>query len=111
MEPGNEPLTVVRVAEVFGDGGADDGRRLCDLIRPALAAGREAELDFAGVESLTEPFLEAAVARLLEDVPFDDLVHRLIVSNMTVRDVQGLRYVLERARGGDNDVGPSGEPC
>ena len=50
------------------------------------------------MEALTEPFLEAAVGRLLDDVPFDDLLHRLIVSNMTVRDVQGLRFVLERAR-------------
>lgn len=98
METGNEPLTV-RVADLIGDGGAEEGRRLHDLIRPALAAGREVELDFAGVAAVTEPFLEAAVGRLLEDVPFDDLLHRLIVSNMTVRDVQGLRYVLERARG------------
>ncbi len=108
METGNEPLTVVRVAEFVGDGGADEGRRLCSLIRPAIVAGREVELDFAGVNELTEPFLEAAVARLLEDVPFDDLLHRLIVSNMTVRDVQGLRYVLERARDDDDDC-PIGE--
>ena len=109
METGNGALTV-RVAGIIGDGGAEDGRRLHDLIRPVLAAGREVELDFAGVEGVTEPFLEAGFHRLLEDVPFDDLVHRLIVSNMTVRDVQGLRYVLERARGGDSDVCPSGEP-
>ena len=55
---------------------------------------------------LTEPFLEAGFGRLLEDVPFDDLLHRLIVSNMTVRDVQGLRYVLERARGGRGRLPP-----
>ena len=102
METRNEPLPVIRVAEVIGDGGADEGRRLCDLIRPALAAGREVELDFAGVEAVTEPFLEAGFGRLLEVVPFDELVHRLIVSNMTVRDVQALRYVLERARGDDD---------
>ena len=104
MESGNEPLTVVRVAEFVGDGGVDEGRRLCDLIRSALAAGRKVELDFAGVEALAESFLEAAVARLLDDVPFDDLLHRLIVSNMTARDVQRLRYVLERARGDEDDA-------
>jgi hypothetical protein len=99
METGKEPL-VVRVADLIGYGGgdADAGRRLNDLIRPALVAGREVELDFLGVDALTEPFLEAAVAGLLDEIPFDDLLCRMIVSNMTVRDVQGLRFVLERAR-------------
>lgn len=101
METGSETL-VVKVADLIGGGGADEGRRLNDLIRPALAAGSEVELDFAGVSAVTEPFLEAAVAGLLDEVPFEDLLRRLIVSNMTVRDVQGLRYVLERARGDDD---------
>ncbi len=92
----DSPLLVVRVAEFGGD--ADGGRRLNDLIRPPLVDGREVELDFLGANALTEPFLEAAVAGLLDEIPFDDLVRRLIVSNMTVRDLQGLRFVLERAR-------------
>ncbi len=96
METGNEPL-VIRVAELIGDGGAEGGRRLNSLIRPALAAGGEVELDFLNVDAVTEPFFEAAVENLLDEIPLDDLLHRLIVSNMTVRDVQGLRYVLERA--------------
>ncbi|HIH04397.1 MAG TPA: STAS-like domain-containing protein [Methanoregulaceae archaeon] len=98
METGSESL-VVKVADLIGDGGADEGRRLNDLIRPALATEGEVELDFTGVSAVTEPFLEAAVAGLLDEIPFEDLLRRLIVSNMTVRDVQGLRYVLERARG------------
>jgi hypothetical protein len=89
---------VIRVAEVVGEAGEQDGTRLNGLIAPALAAGGEVELDFEGVDAVTEPFLQAAVAPLLDQVPFDDLVRRLIVSNMTVRDVQGLRFVLERAR-------------
>lgn len=100
METADEPL-VIRVVEIIGDGGTDGGRRLNELIRPALAAGREVELDFLGVTAVTEAFLSAAVAGVLDEVPFDDLVRRLIVSNMTVRDVQGLRFVLERARQGD----------
>lgn len=95
METGDEPL-VVRVAELAGD--ADGGRHLNERIRPALASGREVELDFSGVDAVAEPFLVAAVAGLLDDLPFDQLLRRLIVSNMTVRDVQGLRFVLERAR-------------
>jgi len=112
METGNEPL-VVRVAELvgYGGGGADEGRRLNERIRPALAAGREVELDFLGVDSVTEPFLEAAVAGLLDDLPFDDLLRRLIVSNMTVRDVQGLRFVLERARGDAPECPLGASPC
>ena len=97
MDAQNGPL-VIRVAEVIGEAGEQDGARLHGLIAPALAAGGEVELDFAGVDAVTEPFLEAAVAPLLDEVRFDDLLRRLIVSNMTVRDVQGLRFVLERAR-------------
>jgi hypothetical protein len=97
MDTRNGPL-VIRVAEVIGEAGTDEGTRLNRLIAPALAAGGEVELDFEGVDAVTEPFLEAAVAPLLEEVPFDELLRRLIVSNMTVRDVQGLRFVLERAR-------------
>lgn len=97
MDARDGPL-VIRVAEVIGEGGEQDGARLNRLVAPALAAGGEVELDFEGVDAVTEPFLEAAVAPLLGEVPFDDLLRRLIVSNMTVRDVQGLRFVLERAR-------------
>jgi hypothetical protein len=97
METGKEPM-VIRVVDLIGENGEDEGQRLNDLIRPALAAGREVELDFLGVTALSEPFLEAAVAGLLDEIPFDDLLRRMMVSNMTVRDVQGLRFVLERAR-------------
>lgn len=97
METGNAPV-VVRVTDLIGENGEDEGRQLNELIRASLVAGRDVELDFHGVSALTEPFLMAAVAGLLDEIPFDDLLRRLIVSNMTVRDVQALRFVLERAR-------------
>ncbi len=93
---GAEPLTI-RVAEVVGEEGVEsaDGKRLYDRLHPVLLAGGEVELDFRGVEVLSEPFFEAAVGELLRDIPFEDLLSRLIVNNITVRDLQGLRYVLE----------------
>lgn len=101
MSPADENgALTIRVVEVAGEEGTEavDGARLYDLLRPALVAGREVELDFRDVRTLSEPFLAAAVGALLRDVPFEDLLCRLVVSNITVRDLQGLRYVLEKSR-------------
>lgn len=97
MDSGSE-LLVIRVAEFIGEGEEEGGRRLNERILPALVAGQDVEMDFSGVDHVTEPFLEAALTGLLDRIPYDDLLHRLIVSNMTVRDLQGLRFVLERSR-------------
>ena len=70
-------------------------------------AGREVELDFLGVDALTEPFLEAGSAGSSTDSRSTTSCSRMIVSNMTVRDVQGLRFVLERARQRRSGTAPS----
>ncbi|NLX48939.1 MAG: STAS-like domain-containing protein [Methanospirillum sp.] len=104
--------TVIEVARVIGPRCVEeeDGRRLMALIRPVLLAGKEVELDFAGVESISVPFLAEAVGRLLEVVPLEEILRRLVVNHMTVRDVQALRYTLEHAGGArdDRDTPPPG---
>ena len=87
----------IRVAECAGEAGlgADGGERLARELLPVLLAGEEVELDFEGLGPLDKAFLDALVTPLLAELSFDELVTRLVVSQMTVRDLQGLRYVLE----------------
>jgi hypothetical protein len=103
VEPGTESMTV-EVARAVGGRCIDeeDGRQIYETIRPVLVRGGEVELDFAGVEAISAPFLTAAVAGLLEEIPIDDLLRRLFVNHMTVRDVQTLRSVLESRRDRDS---------
>ena len=91
---------LVRIVDLVGPEGltAEDGQRLYDRLHPVLRAGETVELDFAKVEELSEPFLDAAIGRLLDDIPYEDLLFRLIVCNITVRHLQGVRWVLEHAR-------------
>lgn len=93
-----------RIVEVVGTEGlsAEEGLRLYDLLHTALLEGGTVELDFGEMEELSEPFLDAAIGRLLLDIPYEDLLRRLVVCNVTVRHLQGVRWVLEHAR----DEGP-----
>ncbi len=94
----------VRIVDVVGTEGLSekDGLRLYDLLHTALLEGGTVELDFGEVKELSEPFLEAAIGRLLLDIQYEDLLRRLVVCNVTVRHLQGVRWVLEHAR----DEGP-----
>ena len=94
-------LFKIGVVEVVGDSicvAQDDGQRLFEVLRDALAARQEVSLSFAGVESLTTAFLNAAIGQLLRH--FDtELLH----DNLKFRDLSGeqlrlLREVIERAR-------------
>ncbi|KAF5034724.1 hypothetical protein DSECCO2_593160 [anaerobic digester metagenome] len=103
-EDENHENRLVRIVDLVGPQGlrAEDGRRLYDQLHPALLGGETVELDFAEIEELSEPFLDAAIGRLLEDIPYEDILARLVVCNVTVRHLQGVRWVLEHAR----DEGP-----
>jgi len=96
--PGGEDR-VVRIADVVGPRGltAEEGRRLYDRLHPALLGGGTVEVDFGEVGEFTEPFLDAAIGRLLRDIPPGVLLSRLVVRNATVRQIEAVRWVLERA--------------
>lgn len=90
----------IGAVEVVGDSicvAQDDGQRLFEVLRDALSSDQKVALSFAGVESLTTAFLNAAVGQLLRH--FDAAFLR---ENLKFRDLSGeqlrlLREVIERA--------------
>jgi hypothetical protein len=74
-----------------------DGLRIYDLIHPELQRGRPVELDFSNVRVIVSLFLNAAVGRLLEDIPTDDLNRLLTISNVPPEAFETLKRVIENS--------------
>lgn len=90
----------VAVRDLIGRIGVtlDDGRALYGRIHPELLAGRAVELDFAGVEVLASPFLNAAIGHLLKDIAPDDLNRLLTIENLTPAGRAVLARVIENSK-------------
>ena len=93
------PVTI-GVAGAIGDHrlAEADGERLYDLIRPVLLEENRVILDFSGVETITPSFFEVGIGRLLRIIPFETLIHHLLVENLTLAELQLLEQVLAAAR-------------
>jgi hypothetical protein len=76
----------------------EDGRRVYDLIAPALRAGQAVELDFAGVTVFAAGFFNSAIGQLLEEFQENDLRRLLIPVNLTPAGESVLRQVMENAK-------------
>ena len=65
---------VVELSDVVGESAIaiEDGQRIYERIHPELREGRAVLPTFTGVRVLAPPFLNAAVGRLLEDIPYDE---------------------------------------
>jgi hypothetical protein len=94
-------LFSIGVVEVVGDSicvAQDDGQRLFAVLHDALADGQKVALSFAGVESLTTAFLNAAIGQLLRHFEA-----KLLRDNVEFRDLTGaqlrlLQEVIAHAR-------------
>lgn len=73
----------------------EDGEKIYDLIRPHVLAGQPVELDFAGVDTCTPPFLGPAIGDLLRDISLEDLHRLLKVSNMDELSTNFLEFTIE----------------
>jgi len=76
----------------------EDGQKIYDLIHPELQAGRSVELDFSDIRVLVSLFLNAAIGRLLADIPADDLNRLLTVSNLPPGGRERLKRVIENSK-------------
>lgn len=76
----------------------DDGQKVYDLVHPALVAGQNVDLDFAGVTILASPFFNAAIGQLLQDIQPDALNRLLRFPNLTPAGAYTLRRVIENAK-------------
>jgi hypothetical protein len=74
-----------------------DGLKVYDLIHPELQHGRPVELDFTNVRVIVSLFLNAAIGRLLEDIPNADLNRLLTVSNLPLGAFETLKSVIENS--------------
>jgi hypothetical protein len=74
----------VSIREEFGRACVDYdlGEQLYAMIHPVLSKGEEVELDFIGVEVFASPFFNASLARLVMDIPTDQLNERLHLPNL-----------------------------
>src|SRR4051794_8999111 len=89
----------IRVAETIGPYGVagDDGERLYALIHPALQEGVHVVVDFEGVTVLASPFLNAAIGRLLADIPAERLNAQLAIRHLPPSGAGTLQGVIENA--------------
>lgn len=61
----------------------EDGEKIFRLIHPPLKAGEDVVLSFAGVLSVPSAFINAALVRLLEDIPFETIKRHLKIVDST----------------------------
>jgi len=76
----------------------EDGQNVYDRIYPELAAGRDVELDFAGVSVFASPFFNAALGKLLRDLKADDLNRLLRVTNLLSSGRAAAQRAIENAK-------------
>lgn len=74
-----------------------DGLKIYDLIHPELQRGQPVELDFSNIRVIVSVFLNAAVGRLLEDIPNDELNRLLMISNLPPEAFETLKRVIENS--------------
>lgn len=88
------------VRDLVGEYGItlDDGQEVYNLIHPEIVAGHRVEVDFAGVEVVASPFLNAAFGQLLRDTSPEALNRLLKVSNLMPAGVNAFRRVTENAK-------------
>jgi hypothetical protein len=76
----------------------EDGRRLYRRFLPELQAGREVELDFAGVQPVAASFFNASLGFLLRDFEIEELRRLVKVSHLAPEAQKVLLRVLKNCK-------------
>lgn len=82
---------------VSGANTADQGNIVNARLRAALKSGDKIVLSFAGVQTATSSFVNAAFVRLLNDWKFDELKGRLRIVDSTRQINQMIKTRLEKS--------------
>ena len=77
---------------------SEDGQKVYEQISQALLDGRQIQLSFLNVESLTSAFLNTAIGQLYGEFPEELLKNSLSVIKIDNTDVTLLRRVIETAK-------------
>lgn len=96
----NDKITI-KVYEVVGSSAcvsADDGQMVYEQIAAAMRSGRNVELSFLNVSSLTSAFLNPAIGQLYDQFSDDQIREHLSVTEMENDDRALLKRVVETAK-------------
>lgn len=74
----------------------DDGRKLHQVIHPEIVQGASVELDFAGVESIITPFLNASLGKLLDLFEKETLMQRLVLCHISEEHLKRVNEYIDR---------------
>ncbi len=90
----------VQVKDLIGEDciTLDDGQEIYARIHPELVAGRNVELDFAGVEFFASPFFNAAIGQLLRDLQPETLDKQLKLKHLSAAARTLLKQVIANAK-------------
>jgi hypothetical protein len=74
-----------------------DGQKIYETIYPLLARGDRVELSFDGVETVPSSFINTALIRLLDSVPFEKIKMNLKFVNTTkqINEMIKIRFSFE----------------
>lgn len=91
----------VKVFEVVGSKlcvASCDGQKVHDQIAAALKAGKQVQLSFVNVESLTSAFLNAAIGQLYAEFSEQKIRASLSLADMSADDAELLKRVVDAAK-------------
>jgi hypothetical protein len=92
---------VIRVIDAAGSElcvASDDGQKVHDQVAAALREGKQVELSFLNVESLTSAFLNAAIGQLYSEFSEEHVKELLSVKDMEQDDLALLKRVVDTAK-------------
>jgi len=93
--------STINIVNTVGDSfcvEAEDGQKVFEMIKKALAENRKVTLSFLNVEMLTTAFLNTAVGQLYRDFPEDEIRENLKVENISQSGLVSLKRVVDRAK-------------
>lgn len=97
----------LRISDIVGEYAitAEDGELVFEPVHGALVTGDDVELDFEGIAVFASPFFNAAIGRLIEDIPQETLRDRLHLRNLSSDGHDVVRRVIENAKAFYSDPG------
>ena len=72
------------------------GEKLRNLIHPLLAKGEFVVLDFSGVNVVTNSFADECIAKLLFDIPLNELKKRITFCGLSQMAERSILVALQR---------------
>jgi hypothetical protein len=76
----------------------EDGRKIYDIVMPALKEGVVIELDFEGITIFSSPFFHSAIGDTLEHISYDDFNRLVKIQNLNDSGKNLLKRVIEDSK-------------